>query len=180
MIPFVTACSGAPGLGITARPGVLGLRFGGVWREGGVCGLSYSVSVRIGSACSSGHGARPNGRQAKTARDRDQARRAARRHAAASERERKRLYAEDRKAEAAAMAAGLQARVGELDSVLTAGIEDRASRPPRSSTPYKCPRLPRPAWTARSRNRSGRSSLPGLPARWARCSVLSATFEVLA
>ena len=52
------------------------------------------------------------------ARDRDQARR----QAAASERERRRLYVEGRKAEAAATAAALQARVPELDSVLTTGI----------------------------------------------------------
>ena len=59
---------------------------------------------------------------AKAARDREQARRAAIRQAAASERERKRLYIEDRKAEAAAMVADLQARVAEMDSVLTAGL----------------------------------------------------------
>jgi restriction system protein len=59
---------------------------------------------------------------AKAARDREQARRAAIRQAAASERERKRLYIEDRKAEAAAMVADLQARVAEMDSLLTAGL----------------------------------------------------------
>jgi restriction system protein len=61
-------------------------------------------------------------REAKKARDREQARRAAIRQAAADERERKRLYIEDRKAEAAAMAADLQIRVAELDSVLTARL----------------------------------------------------------
>ena len=61
--------------------------------------------------------------EAKAVREREQARRAAIRQAAASERERKRLYIEDRKAEAAAMVADLHARLGELDSVLTAGIQ---------------------------------------------------------
>jgi restriction system protein len=63
----------------------------------------------------------------KAARDRDQARRGALRQAAASERERKRLYIEERKAEAAAMAADLQARVAELDLVLASGLHQRAS-----------------------------------------------------
>jgi restriction system protein len=61
-------------------------------------------------------------REAKEARDREQARRAAIRQAVADERERKRLYVEDRKAEAAAMTARLQIRIAELDSVLTAGL----------------------------------------------------------
>jgi Pentapeptide repeats (8 copies) len=61
-------------------------------------------------------------REAKEARDREQARRDAIRQAAADERERKRLYIEDRNAEAAAMAADLQIRMAELDSVLTAGL----------------------------------------------------------
>lgn len=60
--------------------------------------------------------------QAKAERDREQARRAAARQAAANERERKRLYIEDRKAEAAAMRADLQARIAQLDAVLTAGV----------------------------------------------------------
>lgn len=59
---------------------------------------------------------------AKAVREREQARRAGIRQAAASERERKRLYIEDRKADAAAMAAELQARIAQLDSVLTAGL----------------------------------------------------------
>jgi restriction system protein len=59
---------------------------------------------------------------AKAAQERDQARRAAIRQAAASERERKRLHIEDRKADARAMVAELQARVADLDSVLTAGF----------------------------------------------------------
>jgi restriction system protein len=58
----------------------------------------------------------------KAAREREQARRAALRQAAANERERKRLYIEDRKAEAAAMASDLQARVADLDSVLANGL----------------------------------------------------------
>jgi restriction system protein len=61
-------------------------------------------------------------REAKEARDREQARRATRRQAVADERERRRLYIEDRKAEAAGMAADLQSRIAELDSVLTAGL----------------------------------------------------------
>jgi restriction system protein len=60
--------------------------------------------------------------EAKQARDFEQAQRATKRQAAADERERKRLYVEDRKAEAAAMAADVQARIAELDSVLTDGL----------------------------------------------------------
>ena len=62
---------------------------------------------------------------AKQIREHEQAQRAAGRQAAASDRERKRLYIEDRKADAAAMAADLQARIAELDSVLTAGLHQR-------------------------------------------------------
>jgi restriction system protein len=51
-----------------------------------------------------------------------QAARAAARKAEVDEKERKRLYIEDRKAEVASMVAELQARVAELDSVLVAGI----------------------------------------------------------
>jgi restriction system protein len=64
---------------------------------------------------------------AKEAKDRDQARRAAIRQAAENEKERKRLYIEDRKAEAATMAADLQTRVAELDSVLAAGLHQPPS-----------------------------------------------------
>jgi len=93
---------------------------------------------------------------AKLAREHDLARRAARRQAAASERERKRLYVEDRKAEAAAMAADLQARVAELDSVLTAALQQRsvvsfaalkhqAEMPPFDPAGLDRP-LPEPQW----------------------------------
>jgi restriction system protein len=64
-------------------------------------------------------------REAKEAHDREQARRAAIRQAIADERERKRLYFEDRKAEAEAMAADLQNRIAELESVLTDGLHWR-------------------------------------------------------
>jgi restriction system protein len=60
--------------------------------------------------------------EAKQTQEFEQAQRAARRQAAADERERKRLYIEDRKAEAAAMAADAQDRIDELDSVLTAAL----------------------------------------------------------
>ena len=66
--------------------------------------------------------------EATAVRAREQASRAALRQAAARERERKRLYIEDRKAEAAAMGAELQARVTELDSVLRTGIQQRPRR----------------------------------------------------
>lgn len=59
---------------------------------------------------------------AKTAREHEQAERAAIRQAAANERERKRLYIEDRKAEAAAMASDVQARIAELDAILASGL----------------------------------------------------------
>lgn len=55
-------------------------------------------------------------------RQREQAGRAAARRMAANDRERKRLYVEERKAEAATMVSDLQARLAELDSVLTAGV----------------------------------------------------------
>jgi restriction system protein len=61
-------------------------------------------------------------REAKEAQDRERARRAAMRQAVADERERKQLYIEDRKAEAASMAADLQSRIAELDSILTASL----------------------------------------------------------
>ena len=60
--------------------------------------------------------------EAKQTREFEQAQRAARRQAAADEQERKRLYIEDPKAEAAAMAADVQDRIAELDSVLIAGL----------------------------------------------------------
>jgi restriction system protein len=63
---------------------------------------------------------------AKAARDREQDQRAAIRKAAANERERKRLYIEDRKAEAAAMAADVQARIAELETVLTGGLHQNS------------------------------------------------------
>lgn len=59
---------------------------------------------------------------ARSKREHEQAMRAAARQAATDAKERRRLYVEDRKAEAASMAVELQARVTELDSVLTAGI----------------------------------------------------------
>ena len=55
-------------------------------------------------------------------RDHEQATRATARQATADVKERKRLYAEARKAEAASMASELRDRIAELDSVLTAGI----------------------------------------------------------
>ena len=58
-------------------------------------------------------------------REAAKAERDGKRQAAASERERKKLYIEDRKAEAAAMAADVRARLAELDELLTAGIRDR-------------------------------------------------------
>ncbi|WP_285565945.1 restriction endonuclease [Actinoallomurus iriomotensis] len=61
----------------------------------------------------------------KAEREHEQARRAAARQAAQNERERKRLYIEERKAEAADLAADLQARIEELDSVLITGVRSR-------------------------------------------------------
>jgi len=59
---------------------------------------------------------------ARARREHEQAERAAAQRATADAKERKRLYVEQRKAEAASMASQVQARVAELDSVLTAGI----------------------------------------------------------
>jgi restriction system protein len=56
------------------------------------------------------------------ARDREQATRAAIQRAAADQRERDRLYIEDRKAQAEAMADDLQTRIAELDSILTTAL----------------------------------------------------------
>jgi hypothetical protein len=61
-------------------------------------------------------------RAVKEARAREQATRAAIQRAAADQRERDRLYIEDRKAQAEAMADDLQIRIAELDSVLTAAL----------------------------------------------------------
>ena len=58
-------------------------------------------------------------------REAAKAERDGKRQAAASERERKKLYIEDRKAEAAAIAAYVSARLAELDELLRAGIRDR-------------------------------------------------------
>ena len=55
-------------------------------------------------------------------REYEQAERASARQATADAKERKRLYTEARKAEAASMASELRNRIAELDSVLTAGI----------------------------------------------------------
>ena len=59
---------------------------------------------------------------ARARRDHEQATRATARQATADAKERKQLYAEARKAEAASMASELRDRIAELDSVLTAGI----------------------------------------------------------
>jgi restriction system protein len=59
---------------------------------------------------------------ARAIREEQQARRTAARQAASDETERKRLYVEDRRAEAASMTSELKARIAELDSVLVAGI----------------------------------------------------------
>jgi restriction system protein len=59
---------------------------------------------------------------ARARKEREQAAHAAKRQAAVDAKERKRLYIDERKAEAASMASELQARATELDSVLTAGI----------------------------------------------------------
>lgn len=59
---------------------------------------------------------------ARARREDEQATRATARQATVDAKERKRLYAEARKTEAASMASELQDRVAELDSVLTAGI----------------------------------------------------------
>ena len=63
--------------------------------------------------------------QAQMVREAAKAERDGKRQAAASERERKKLYIEDRKAEAAAMAADVRARLAELDGLLEGGIRDR-------------------------------------------------------
>jgi restriction system protein len=62
--------------------------------------------------------------QARAIREEAKAERDRKRQAAADERERKKLYIEDRKAEAAAMAEGVHARLTELDGLLNAGIRD--------------------------------------------------------
>jgi restriction system protein len=63
--------------------------------------------------------------QARVAREAAKAERDRRRQAAANERERKKLYVEDRKAEAAAMAEAVHDRISELDGLLKTGILDR-------------------------------------------------------
>ena len=63
--------------------------------------------------------------EARTVREAARAERDRKRQAATGERERKKLYVEDRKAEAAAMAEDVLARLAELDGLLEAGIHDR-------------------------------------------------------
>jgi restriction system protein len=63
--------------------------------------------------------------EARTVREAARAERDRKRQAATGERERKKLYVEDRKAEAAAMAKDVRARLAELDGLLEAGIRDR-------------------------------------------------------
>jgi restriction system protein len=63
--------------------------------------------------------------EALAVREAAKAERDRKRQAAAGERERKNLYIEDRKAEAAAMAEDVRARLAELDGLLKAGIRDR-------------------------------------------------------
>jgi restriction system protein len=63
--------------------------------------------------------------EARTIREAAKAERDRKRQAATGERERKKLYVEDRKAEAAAMAEDVGARLAELDRLLKAGIRDR-------------------------------------------------------
>jgi len=63
--------------------------------------------------------------EARAASEAAKAERDRKRQAAADDRERKKLYVEDRKAEAAAMAENVRARLAELDGLLEAGICDR-------------------------------------------------------
>jgi restriction system protein len=62
---------------------------------------------------------------ARAIREEQQVRHAKTRQAASDEKERKRLYVEDRKEEAASTASALAERMAELDSVLTAGVRPR-------------------------------------------------------
>ncbi|NDU71811.1 restriction endonuclease [Actinomadura sp. DSM 109109] len=73
-------------------------------------------------------------------RERDKARREAERRAAANERERKRLYVEQRQAEAEEMGADLDARVNELEKLLTSGLDDQP--PPAFISFKRDPELP--------------------------------------
>jgi restriction system protein len=66
--------------------------------------------------------------------ERDKSRREAERKAAANERERKRLYIEQRQAEAEEMGADLDARVHELENLLTLGLDDQ---PPPTFVSFK-------------------------------------------
>ena len=90
------------------------------------------------------------------ARARREYQQAAARQATTAANERKRLYLEARKAEAASMTSDLQARVAELDSVLSAGVRQRPlvtfaslkrapSYPPFDAGGLERP-LPAPRW----------------------------------
>jgi restriction system protein len=63
--------------------------------------------------------------EARTARDAARAERARRRQAAVDERQRRELYTDNRRAEAAAMAESVRARLAELEGLLKAGLRDR-------------------------------------------------------
>ncbi|MEU4828583.1 restriction endonuclease [Actinomadura sp. NPDC023710] len=67
-------------------------------------------------------------------RERDKARREAERRAAANDRERKRLYIEQRQAEAEEMGVDLDARVHELENLLALGLNDQ---PPPTFVSFK-------------------------------------------
>ena len=104
--------------------------------------------------------------EVKQTREYEQAQRAAGRQVAANDRERKRLYIEDRKAEAAAMAADMQDRIAELDSLLKAGLHQGPGVSFASlKHSVQMPPLTRSAWTGRSPSRNGSSSHPGLRER---------------
>ena len=89
-------------------------------------------------------------------RERVKAERAAAREAAVTERERKRLHVEERKAEAARMTEAVAARTAELDAVLTSGIRRRplvtfsSLKRTHASTPFEAGELgralPPPLW----------------------------------
>ena len=98
----------------------------GGWRgeEAGAVGGDTAGACAAGTCAPAGVPGIPAGPSAMI-REAAKAERDGKRQAAASERERKKLYIEDRKAEAAAMAADVRARLAELDELLKAGIRDR-------------------------------------------------------
>ena len=113
--------------------GVAGIAVAGglAWRKGRGCGRRYSRSVRGGNVLASGSPGNSSGPRRRWSARRPRPSVTGSGRLLPSERERKKLYIEDRKAEAAAMAADVRPGLAELDELLRlAFVTGRSSRSP--------------------------------------------------